>query len=172
MFAQIWRESQNKYDEHGNEQEVGQNGFHGFTASWDEHPDRDEQWKQEELGRIGEERFRREYGCEFLVFDETLVNSIVLSTLEGIQPIVNMGQTRWYKKMDPQKTYVVSLDPVMGTGGDNAPIQVVELPNVPNKWLNGNTTPSNTQQIRILRDIRTHIKEETQSTGSKYPLEC
>ena len=52
---------------------------HGFTAqSWDEHPDRDEQWKQEELGRIGEERFRREYGCEFLVFDETLVNSIVL----------------------------------------------------------------------------------------------
>ena len=139
VFAQIWRESQNKYDEHGNEQEVGQNGFHGFTASWDEHPDRDEQWKQEELGRIGEERFRREYGCEFLVFDETLVNSIVLSTLEGIQPILNMGQTRWYKKMEPQKTYVVSLDPAMGTGGDNA---------------------------AILRDICTHIKEETQSTGS------
>ena len=43
-------------------------------------PDRDEQWKQQELGRIGEERFRREYGCEFLVFDETLVNSMVLST--------------------------------------------------------------------------------------------
>ena len=48
--------------------------------------------------------------------------------MEGIQPIVNMGQTRWYKKMDPQKTYVVSLDPAMGTGGDNAAIQVVELP--------------------------------------------
>ena len=48
-----------------------------------------------------------------LVFDETLVNSIVLSTLEGIQPIVNMGQTRWYKKMDAQKTYVIALDPAM-----------------------------------------------------------
>ena len=45
----------------------------GFTASWDEHPDRDEEWKAKELGRIGEERFRREYGCEFLVFDETLI---------------------------------------------------------------------------------------------------
>ena len=119
MYLLQYGEKQNKFDEHGNEQELGING-HGFTASWDEHPDRDEKWKQEELGRIGEERFRREYGCEFLVFDETLVNSIVLSILEGAEPKLNMGQTRWYKKMDPKKTYVVALDPVMGTGGDNA----------------------------------------------------
>ena len=32
-----------------------------------------------EVGLIGEERFRREYGCEFLVYDETLINSIKLS---------------------------------------------------------------------------------------------
>ena len=165
-FAVIWKESQNKFDVNGNEQEVGVNGFHGFTARWDEHPDRDEKWKEVELGRIGEERFRREYGCEFLVFDETLVNSIVLSTLEGIQPIVNMGQTRWYKKMDPQKTYVVSLDPAMGTGGDNAAIQVIELPTFEQvaEWKHNTTAIP--QQIRILRDICTHIKEETQSTGS------
>ena len=71
-FAVIWKERTNKYDANGNEQEVGINGFHGFTAKWDEHPDRDEEWKEEEIGRIGEERFRREYGCEFLVYDETL----------------------------------------------------------------------------------------------------
>ena len=82
-FAVIWKESQNKYDAHGNEQEVGINGFHGFTCSWDEHPDRDEQWKIEEIGRIGEEKFRREYGCEFLVYDETLINSIHLAQMEA-----------------------------------------------------------------------------------------
>ena len=32
---------------------------HGFTASWDEHPDRDEEWQKVEVGLIGEERFRR-----------------------------------------------------------------------------------------------------------------
>ena len=128
VFATIWRESQNKFDEHGNEQELGINGFHGYTASWDEHPDRDEEWKKQELGRIGEERFRREYGCEFLVYDETLINSIVLTTLEGAEPTLNMGQTRWYKKLDPHSTYVVALDPAMGTGGDNAAIEVFELP--------------------------------------------
>jgi len=166
VFATIWRESQNKFDEHGNEQELGINGFHGYTASWDEHPDRDEEWKKQELGRIGEERFRREYGCEFLVYDETLINSIVLTTLEGAEPTLNMGQTRWYKKLDPHSTYVVALDPAMGTGGDNAAIEVFELPSYEQvaEWKHNTTAIP--QQVRILRDICNYIKEETKSTGS------
>jgi hypothetical protein len=166
VFATIWRESQNKFDEHGNEQELGTNGFHGFTASWDEHPDRDEEWMKAELGRIGEERFRREYGCEFLVYDETLVNSLTLTTLEGKEPVLNMGQTRWYKKLDPHATYVVALDPAMGTGGDNAAIEVFELPSYEQvaEWKHNTTAIP--QQVRILRDICTYIKEETKSTGS------
>ena len=80
-----------------------------------------------EVGRIGEERCRREYGCEFLVYDETLINSIKLSTIEGKNPIMNMGQTRWYDKVSGDKTYVVALDPAMGTGGDYAAIQVFAM---------------------------------------------
>ena len=77
-----------------------------------------------------------------------------------------MGQTRWYKKMDAQKTYVIALDPAMGTGGDNAAIQVLELPTFEQvaEWKHNTTAIP--QQIRILRDIINHIKEETQSTGS------
>ena len=48
--------------------------------------------------------------------------------MAGDSPLVNMGQTRWYKKPTPQYTYAVALDPSMGTGGDNAAIQVFELP--------------------------------------------
>ena len=90
-YSESLKESQNKFDANGNEQEVGMNGFHGFTAKWDERPDRDDEWREAEIGRIGEERFRREYGCEFLVYDETLINSIKLSTLESITPKMNMG---------------------------------------------------------------------------------
>ena len=82
-FATIWKQAEQKYDEHGNEQQVGVNGFHSFTCAWDEHPDRDEAWKDAELGRIGEERFRREYGCEFLVYDETLLNAILSVRFSG-----------------------------------------------------------------------------------------
>ena len=95
-----------------------------------------------------------------------MVNSLVLTTLEGADPVLNMGQTRWYKKLDPHATYVVALDPAMGTGGDNAAIEVFELPTYKQvaEWKH-NTTPI-PQQIRIMRDIYNYIKEETKSSGS------
>jgi hypothetical protein len=165
-FAIIWKESQNKFDDYGNEQEIGVNGFHGFTCNWDEHPDRDEEWKKQEIGRIGEERFRREYGCEFLVYDETLINSIKLTTLESTQPIMNMGQTRWFGKPSASFNYAVALDPAMGTGGDYAAIQVFELPSYKQiaEWRHNETAiPA---QIRILKDICTHIKDSSGTSGT------
>jgi hypothetical protein len=167
-FANIWKDAERKFDEHGNETTLGVNGFHSFTVSWDEHPDRDDEWKKAEIGRIGEERFRREYGCEFLVFDETLINSIKLSTMEGTSPKLNMGQTRWYAKPKAGYTYAVALDPSMGTGGDNAAIQVIELPTYVQvaEW-NHNLT-SIPGQIRILKDICAYIQETIKAPNSIY----
>ena len=167
-FATIWKQAEEKFDANGNEQDVGINGFHSFRASWDEHPDRDEQWKDDEIGRIGEEKFRREYGCEFLVFDETLINSIKLSVLEGIQPVINMGQTRWYKKPTSEFTYAVALDPSMGTGGDYSAIQVFELPSYTQvaEWRHNQTAIPG--QIRVLADICKYIESTTDSPQSIY----
>lgn len=171
-FAQIWKESQNIFDEYGNENDEGTgiNGFHGFKADWNEHPDRDDEWKKEELGRIGEERFRREYGCEFLVYDETLINSIKLSELMGVDPIQRLGQVRWYKKPTIGNFYLVALDPSLGTGGDYAGIQVFELPSFKQvaEWQN-NITPIQ-QQIKIFRDILRYIQDEigADNTNSIY----
>tara|TARA_B100000965_G_scaffold406479_1_gene445626 strand:+ start:4137 stop:5717 length:1581 start_codon:yes stop_codon:yes gene_type:complete len=167
-FATIWKQAEQKFDEHGNEQEVGINGFHSFTCAWDEHPDRDEDWKKAEIGRIGEERFRREYGCEFLVYDETLINSIKLATMEPRKIIMNMGQTRWYRNIKKDATYCIGLDPSMGTGGDFAAIQIFELPTYKQvgEWRH-NTTPI-PGQIRILKDICDFIEKETGSSNSIY----
>lgn len=98
--------------------------------------------------------------CEFLVFDETLITSIKLADLEGIEPIMKMGQVRWYKKINPKHTYLVSLDPSLGTGGDPSAIQVLELPtfNQVAEWSH-NTTPIQ-GQVRILKDICNHINQE------------
>jgi len=171
-FATIWKQAEQKFDEFGNESELGTNGFHSFIAHWSEHPDRDEAWKATEIGRIGEEKFRREYGCEFLVFDETLINSIKLAAMEGINPILNMGQTRWYKKPTSQYTYAVALDPSMGTGGDNAAIQVFELPSYEQvaEWQHNQTAIPG--QIRVLADICKYIESETKNpTGIYWSVE-
>ena len=167
-FATIWKQAENKFDEHGNEQELGSNGFHSFISHWSEHPDRDEEWKQAEVGRIGEEKFRREYGCEFLVFDETLINSIKLAVMEGVAPMLNMGQTRWYKKPTAQYTYAVALDPSMGTGGDNAAIQVFELPSYEQvaEWQHNTTAIPG--QIRVLADICKYLQQETNNANGIY----
>jgi hypothetical protein len=161
-FAIIWKESQDLYDEHGNTREdgLGRNGFHGFRAEWNEHPDRDDNWKAVEMGRIGEERFRREYGCEFLVFDETLINSLKLAEMTGREPIEKMGQVRWYKKPKPGNLYVVALDPSLGTGGDYGAIEVFELPNFEQvaEWQH-NITPIQ-DQVKIFRDVLRYIADE------------
>lgn len=165
-FALIWKDAEKKFDEYGNESDTGINGFHAFTCHWSEHPDRDEAWKTAEIGRIGEEKFRREYGCEFLVYDETLINSIKLASMEGKTPLLNMGQTRWYKKPSADYTYVVALDPSMGTGGNSAAIQVIEIPSYQQvaEWHhNGTSIPG---QIRILRDVCTYISETCRTNGS------
>jgi hypothetical protein len=169
QFALIWTEAMKRFDEHGNDTEVGINGFYAFSAHWSEHPDRDEQWAAEEKSRIGEERFRREHECEFLIFDETLINSVKLAELEGVDPTRKFGQTRWYKDINPNFTYVVSLDPSLGTGGDYAAIQVFELPSFEQvaEWQH-NTTPVQ-GQVRVLADITKTIMEEGQQKGSKLP---
>jgi hypothetical protein len=165
-FATIWKQAESKFDEYGNESDVGVNGFHAFRAHWNEHPDRDEAWMKEEVGRIGEEKFRREYGCEFLIYDETLINSIKLSGMEGTSPVINMGQTRWYKKPNPKYNYVVALDPAMGTGGNYAAIQVIELPTYEQvaEWQHNTTAVPG--QIRVLKDICQYISDETRTGGS------
>jgi hypothetical protein len=161
-FANIWKESQDLFDAYGNAKDdgLGRNGFHGFKADWWEHPDRDDAWKEAEIGRIGEERFRREYGCEFLVFDETLINSIKLSELLGREPQFKMGQVRWYKKPQPGNLYIAALDPSLGTGGDYSGIQVFELPSFTQvaEWQH-NITPVQ-QQVKIFRDVLKYIESE------------
>ena len=170
QFAQIWKEANKREDEYGNTQPLGKNGFHPYMALWHEHPDRDEQWKQEEMARIGEERFRREHDCEFLVFDETLINSICLASLESREPKMNMGQVRWYKDVNPDATFIISLDPSLGTGGDYAGIEVVELPGFHQvaEW-HHNTTPIQSQ-VRILRDICKYINEQCNNMGRSVSI--
>ena len=167
-FATIWKQAEQKFDDHGNEGDTGINGFHSFTCHWSEHPDRDDIWKSEEVQRIGEEKFRREYECEFLIFDETLINSLKLNVMEGKEPLMNMGQVRWYKKPEIDKTYIIALDPAIGTGGDYAAIQVIELPtyNQVAEWQH-NTTPI-PGQIRVLKDICTYIEKECNNEPQIY----
>ena len=158
-FAGIWNQAIKTTDEYGNEQEVGINGFRGYMATWDQHPDRDEEWATEEMSRIGEERFRREHECEFIIYNETLIDSLHLATMTHTPTLYKTGEVRWYKRPTADKMYVLSLDPSAGTGGDNSAIQVVELPSMVQvaEWCHNKTPVEG--QIRVMMEILKELKQ-------------
>jgi hypothetical protein len=105
-----------------------------------------------------------------LVFDETLINSIKLAGMEGKEPQMRMGQARWYKKINPMSTYLVALDPSLGTGGDPAAIQILEIPSFEQvaEWQHNLTTIQG--QVRILRDLCNFINDECAAKGVQPSL--
>jgi hypothetical protein len=78
---------------------------------------------------------------------------------------MTMGQTRWYKEIDSRCTYLVSLDPSLGTGGDYAAIQVFEMPSMIQvaEWRH-NLTPIQTQ-VKHLREVCKYIQDRSTELG-------
>ena len=168
QFAQIWKEATKNVDAFGNKQALGRNGFASIKFIWSAHPDRDEAWAQVERVKIGEERFLREHECEFIIADETLVNSMKLITMESREPSGKLGQVRIFKYPQPQGAYVIGWDPSLGTGGDPAAIQVFKLPELEQvaEWQHNKTDIQG--QLRTLVAILKWLKDETGNSAELY----
>jgi hypothetical protein len=168
QFAYLWKGANKCEDEFGNPTTLGINGFRAYRSYWNEHPDRDEKWASEQRAQLGEDRFRREMGCEFIINDETLIAPAKLLDLQGHEPMYKTGQVRWYQKPREGRSYVVALDPSLGTGGDPAAIQVFEANTTEQiaEWRHNRTDIPT--QVRILADICTHINETVKSPENIY----
>lgn len=128
---------------------------------------------------IGVEGGNRFYGnnilvsnCEFIAFDETLISSLFLSEMSlGRDPYLKQGQVRWYEPIKDDMTYMVGLDPSLGTGGDPAAIQIYALPGLRQvgEWQH-NKTPIQSQ-IKIMRSILEYIEENAPNSEIYYSVE-
>jgi hypothetical protein len=168
QFALIWKGANKLEDEYGNPTDIGINGFRAFRAFWREHPDRDNIWASQQRQILGEDRFRREMDCEFIINDETLIAPAKLIDLQSTDPIYKTGQVRWFRAPQPDRIYVVALDPSLGTGGDPAAIQIFEANTTEQigEWRHNRTTIP--EQIRILADICRHINDTVKDSKSIY----
>ena len=168
QFALLWKGANKTEDEYGNPTLVGQNGFKAYRSFWNEHPDRDETWAQQQRAALGSDRFRREMDCEFIINDETLIAPAKLIDLEGRDPLYKTGEVRWYKKPIPGHIYVVGLDPSLGTGGDPAAIQVFEANSTEQvaEWRHNKTDIPT--QVRILTNVIQHLYDTVKDDKSIY----
>jgi hypothetical protein len=170
MFAEIWHGATATTDEEGNDipDGIGVNGFKAFTASYDEVPGRDEEWAAKERAKIGEEKFEREYLCRFVGEESTLVSSLSLQRLRGMDPIFKThGDVRWYDKITADRTYLVSLDPSAGVGRDGACIEVWSLPDMAQiaEWVSNKTSIPN--QVKTMQTVINTIYSEVKKAGYK-----
>jgi hypothetical protein len=165
-FATIFRGAEDIYDEDGieNPRGIGKNGYKAYKAVWHQHPNRgpgtdQPDFETEQKAVMGAEKFDREHNCEFLIFEETLINSYKLVAMKGKDPMEIMGKVRWYKRPSPECIYTVSLDPAIGTKGDNAAIQVFELPSMRQvaEWAHNETIAEG--QIRVMQGIMDYLYE-------------
>lgn len=105
--------------------------------------------------------------CEFIIYDETLINSIKLAEMQGVEPLLKAGQVRYYCPIDGTKTFVLAWDPSLGTGGDNAAVQVLQLPEMTQvaEWQHNKTDIKG--QLKIIRDIIAYIDHEIKQQKHK-----
>lgn len=169
-FAEIWFGANKTIDEYGNTipDGLGINGFKAFTCHYSEVPGRDEEWAKKERAKIGSDKFDREYGNQFLTADETLINSVTLLKLQGVDPQFKTGEIRWYDKLKANTTYLVALDPSAGVGKDPAAIEVFSVPDCKQvaEWTHNRTSIPN--QVKTLQNIVNFIYHECKKlTGQR-----
>jgi hypothetical protein len=93
------------------------------------------------------------HNCDFVSDDETLIDAMTLVTFKPTDPEFYTGQVRWFSEPEANKTFMVALDPSLGTGGDYAAIQVFQAPEMIQvaEWQHNKTAPRG--QIKVLLQI-------------------
>jgi hypothetical protein len=173
MFAQIWKGAIDNTDAYGNPLNpdgVGRNFFYAIKVPWWEHPERDEEWAKPWRESLGDARFRQEFCCDFLADESTLIDPQCLARLRGQPPIYYTGTTRWYGEPEPNHSYLVALDPSVGTGRNNAALQVFRLPDMVQvaEWQHNQTPPRG--QVLVLMQTLVYLdavlREHPQQVGA------
>lgn len=150
LFAQLWRQAKS-----GKVSDEGL-AFHPVEVRWDEHPDRDEKYKQMMIDKLGDENvWLQEYECEFISSDPLLIQSRVLQGLTERKPLFEDKGFKFWKELHWSKTYVVSVDVAEGVKQDFSTIEVFDLDGL--------------EQVAEYRSNK--VKEDALYSGIKWILE-
>lgn len=146
LYAQLWRGA-----------EVEANGFKPTWVKWDQPPGRDEKFKKDQIGKIGERKWLQEYECHFLSSDSLLIDSMVLinegKRLETIYPLKTIHDVEFYKEIQRGKTYLIGVDPSTGSGEDFSVISGFNFPEMEQVFQFRSNSMSSPFLYKILKNI-------------------
>lgn len=129
LFYKTWMEAE--ADENG-----VSNGFHRVLVTWDRVPSyaKDPSWYGKQVKRLGEARFKQEYGCSFRGSVGTLISPTKIEQMVSTNPKEEPDEwTKIYRPYDPNRKYVAVADVGGGTGGDYSVCRVMDVTEYPYK---------------------------------------
>jgi hypothetical protein len=150
LFASLWRGAK-----------LGTNGFVPCEISWNEHPERNEKFKNEMIAKVGELKWRQEFENEFVSSDPLLINSIKLQQIKPSPPIFEDRGFRFWGTVDVRNSYYVGVDVSVGISGDYSTIQVLEFPTMRQFAEFRSNTVSPQQLYQRIKWILTYLKSTT-----------
>jgi len=123
-FHQTWSEAESEI-----------NGFHTIKLNWQLHPDRDQEWRDQQTLLLGERGAAQECDCDFISSGHTVIDGSILLEFDEkcIDPIEKRGFDNAYwiwEYPDYAKDYLVVADVARGDGGDWSTFHVIDIESV------------------------------------------
>lgn len=112
---------------------VGENDFHPIKLRWDLHPNRDEEWREEQTRTMGEKKAARECDCDFSTSGDTVIDQERIKWYRENAVVPPEERRRegkgdvWiWEPSDPEKIYIMAADVARGDGDDYSTFQIYE----------------------------------------------
>lgn len=107
------------------------NGFKRLFIPYTEIPNRDEEWVQEQLKKLGEVKFNQEVLCQFLGSAYTLINGLGLSRLKAVKAAYEKNCLAVYTEPQKGHSYAITVDTAEGVEGDASAFTVIDTTSIP-----------------------------------------
>lgn len=134
LFYRLWTEATQ-----------GKNSYFPLEVKWDEHPDRDEEWRATQEENIGKKRFQQEFACSFYGTSGTLIDGETLAGMAWKTPLVETDDITIYAQPQEGHNYVLCVDVSEGAGSDHSVINIIDISETPYQqvamYRNNHTTP-------------------------------
>lgn len=110
--------------------------MHPITLDWSVHPERDQEWRNNQTTLLGEKEAGQEHDCDFLSSGYTVIESEILEWYKQShieEPIEKRGITKdfWiWEYPDYSKDYIVSCDVSRGDASDYSAFHVIDVESV------------------------------------------
>ena len=113
--------------------EEGDNDWNFIKLHWTLHPDREQEWRDEQDKLLGPSMAAQECDCDFITSGQTVIDGVILEEYRNTQiedPVEKRGMDSnlWiWRQPDYTKNYVVAADVARGDASDFSAFHVIEI---------------------------------------------